>query len=498
MLEAQWILSAAEMAEIDRRAVEEIGIDAEILMEAAGHAIWREMTQLQIAAGPLVCVAGPGNNGGDALVVARLAHNAGIDDLAVIVFGATGSRMPRRRAVVERLGIVVVDWRSGAAAATALLAAAGTVVDGLFGNGLQRALDKSARALVDAINAAPAKVVAIDLPSGLREGAATDDRVVEADVTVVCGYHRRAVFQLAAAGSVGRLLQIDPGFPPQLIRATLQRQPLPAQLADPVTDAAVAAPVDVVAHKGVRGRVLVVGGSDDAPGAALLAAAGAQAQGAGYVTLATGARAREGALARQPGWLWCRGDADAVARADAVVVGPGWTDAQPRDLAVLLCAAADARTRLVVDAGALRCLAELQHDLPAIDPPPVLTPHPAELAALLAVRTDTVTHDSLDCVETAAHQYRATVCLKGSSTYVASPDRGVRVYVGRCPQLAVAGSGDVLAGCIATLLARGLEPTTAACTAVARHLIAGRSLAAVRGWFPAEAIAEEVARRYGT
>ena len=496
MLESQWILSSAEIAEIDRRAVEEIGIDAEVLMEAAGHAIWREMIRLGIAAGPLVCVAGPGNNGGDALVVARLAHNAGIDDLAVIAFGATGDRTLRRRAVVERLGIAVVDWRSDEAGATALLAASATVVDGLFGNGLTRPLDGAACALVDAINAASAKVVAIDLPSGLREGAVADDRVVAADVTVACGYHRRAALQLAAAGPVGQLLQIDPGFPPQLIRATLQRQPLPARLADPQVDAA-APPVDVVAHKGMRGRVLVVGGSDDAPGAALLAAAGAQAQGAGYLTLATGARARDGALAGRPGWLWCRADADAVARADAVVVGPGWTDARPRDLAALLRAAAGARTRLVIDAAALRYLAELQRDLPAIDPPPVLTPHPDELAALLAVKTDAVTRDSLGCVETAAHRYRATVCLKGSSTYVAAPNHGVRVYVGRCPQLAVAGSGDVLAGCIAALLARGLDPAIAARTAVARHLIAGRSLAVVRGWFPAEAIAEEVARRYG-
>ena len=243
---------------------------------------------------------------------------------------------------------------------------------------------------------------------------------------------------------------------------------------------------------------MVVGGSDDAPGAALLAAAGAQAQGAGYVTLATAERARLAAAARQPGWLWHERDPAALAAANAVVLGPGWTDAQPPELAAFVQAAAAAGAAIVIDASALRCLATLQSDWPMLDPMPVLTPHPAELAALLAVSTDTVTRDSLGCVQAAARQYHATVCLKGSLTYIASPNRGVQVYIGRCPQLAVAGSGDVLAGCIAALAARGVDPATAACTAVARHLVAGRSLAALRGWFPAQAIAEEVARRYGT
>ena len=197
MLEAQWILSAEQMAEIDRRASEQIGIDGELLMEAAGHAIWREIAALRTAGGPLVCVAGPGNNGGDALVVARLAHNAGIDDLAVIVFGGSGSRTLARRAVIERLGVRLVDWQADESAATALLAGAATVVDGLFGNGLTRTLTEPARVLVSAINASPATVVAIDLPSGLREVATADDAVVQADATVVCGYHPA---RCAAAG----------------------------------------------------------------------------------------------------------------------------------------------------------------------------------------------------------------------------------------------------------------------------------------------------------
>lgn len=498
MLEAQWILSADQMAEIDRRASEQIGIDGELLMEAAGHAIWREIAALPATGGPLVCVAGPGNNGGDALVVARLAHNAGVADLAVIVFGGSDARTLARRAVIERLGITMVDWQADQAVATALLAGAATVVDGLFGNGLTRALTESARALVHAINASTATVIAIDLPSGLREATAPDDAVVQAAATAVCGYHRRAALQLAAAGPVGRLLQIDPGFPPQLVREVVQRQAMSAQLADPVADATSLPPVAAVAHKGGRGRVLVVGGSDDAPGAALLAGAGAQAQGAGYVTLATGERARQAAFVRQPGWLWHERVAAAVPDAQAVVLGPGWTDVCPQELAAFVQAAAEADVALVVDASALRCLAQLQSDWPTFARPPVLTPHPAELAALLAVGTDTVMRDSLGCVQAAAEQYRATVCLKGSLTYVASPNRGLRVYIGRCPQLAVAGSGDVLAGCIAALAARGVDPATAARTAVARHLVAGRSLAALRGWFPAEAIADEVARRYGT
>lgn len=466
------------MGRADRLAIA-AGTPGIVLMERAGRAV-ADATAFRHPLGIRVFVAaGPGNNGGDGFVAARILKERGYR-VRVGLFGdpaaLTGDAALAARAwtgPTERLDPKTV---------AGFLGEAGVVIDALFGAGLSRPLEGAARALVEAIDQSGRPIVAVDLPSGLdgRTGAVRG-AAIKADTTVT--FFRRKPGHLLLPGRVhcGAVILADIGIPDRVlaeIRPTLWRNHPDlwrAQLPAPRIDG----------HKYSRGHAVVVSGPMLRTGAARLAAGAALRAGAGLVTVA----APPDALAVVAAHLTAvmieplPGPDDlsrllSDPRRNAVVLGPAaGIGAGTRALAAAALASAAA---VVLDADALtsfeggpEALFDRIRDRTA---PVVLTPHEGEFARLFpdlagrgpdpAPRTDRARE--------AAARSGAVVILKGADTVVAAPDGRAAINDNAPADLATAGSGDVLAGIAGGLLARGLPGFEAACAAVWLHGECGR------------------------
>lgn len=513
---AEWdrLVTSAMMAGIDRAAQEELGIPGVVLMENAGRAAWEAVREgLDGAPGhhsemAVVFCVGPGNNGGDALVMARWALLEGWRRITVVSSRRTlNSTAASQAAILARMGAPWLHWDEDDRACTAALEQARLIVDGLAGTGLSGPLREEPARLVDAINRSRAVVISIDVPSGSRDGYRSGEPLVRANCTVVTGYRKRSLYTGAVRDAAGEIRQVDPGFPPQLVQGLMDREatagrPLPRLVADaPITLSTLFSgdpppPIGPDSHKGSRGRVGVIAGGPGTVGAAILAGMGALKGGAGMVRVVLG---DDGGMrpALDPS-LMVVADSDSARLdvatwADVLVAGPGWTGAGAEDLCRILELADERKRPLVLDAHALRLLAEggsgstaaaalrKATHIPAV----VLTPHPGELAALADVGAGDIASDPWGALERVAGELPAYIVLKGSVTIVRDPNGETTVFDGRCPALGTAGSGDVLAGLIGAWCARPLSAGEAIRAAVALHLNAGRGLLARRGWFTA-------------
>jgi NAD(P)H-hydrate epimerase len=444
------VLSAAESAAWDARA-REAGIPSRVLMEAAGRAaagvIARECAEA-LDRGVLVA-CGPGNNGGDGWVVARALRACG-----VVVRGVD---LPRERSVdCEANRALALAQGVEAVAPDAPWPAAGVVVDALLGTGAagppRGELAELARRVADH----GGRVAAIDGPTGLDLTTGEAHGPVRAHLTVTFGGLRRG--HLLARDWAGRVVVVEMGFPPA--QADWPRL---------VTDAWAQAALPVFApamHKGERGRVLIVGGDVGMAGAAMHAARTAFACGAGLVKLALPAPSLQAAQANLPDALTVTTAlgaglepalAEAIAWADAIVLGPGMGRGDARS-AFARAVATAARAPLVVDADAL----QVPGIASAGTAPRVLTPHPGEFASQFPDQADLARRDRFAAPAAALPRCRAAaVLLKGVPTVIAA-EHGTRVVAAGNPALATGGTGDLLAGTIGAFLARGLGPLDAA------------------------------------
>jgi hydroxyethylthiazole kinase-like uncharacterized protein yjeF len=460
------LLTAAEMGKADRLAIAG-GVPGMTLMEAAGRAVADAAMSLA-PEGPVLVVAGPGNNGGDGLVAARRLAAAG-REVTVHLHGDP-ARL-RGDAATARF-----RWAGPCVAAALPLPPAALVIDALFGAGLDREVAGPAAALVAAMNAARAPVLAVDLPSGLH---ADTGRVlgaaVEAAATVT--FFRKKPGHLIYPGRAlcGRLILAEIGIPATLLaelgpRAFENGPALWRHALRPPT------PED---HKFRRGHALVVSGPMSRTGAARLAAGAALRAGAGLVTLASPASALAVNAAHLTAVMLARVDtADELAerladpRLTAVALGPGLgAGAGER---ALVQAALAAPPAAVLDADALSVWAGAPGDLFAFiaarTAPVILTPHDGEFARLFPDLTDAPKPAR---ARAAAARSGATVVIKGADTTIAAPDGRLAINSNASPWLATAGSGDVLAGIAAGLLAQGLPGFEAAAAAVWLHGAAG-------------------------
>ncbi len=336
------------------------------------------------------------------------------------------------------------------------------IVDALFGTGFHGAPRPEAAELIGRINAAPASVVSVDLPSGVDASTGEVAGVaVEADLTVT--FHARKVGHVVAPGRfhAGDVVVSDIG----LEQAATENK------------RATAALLDLVPRRGARdskyssGAVVVVGGEPGMTGAAGLAALAALRADAGYVTLAVPVESLPAieALAFEPVKIGWQDDdafdviAGAASRAGALALGPGLGRGEGRETLVRALLERIALPT-VVDADALFALRPVERTAPL-----VLTPHAGELARLLDTDSGWVGEHRLEAARTAAERYRAVVLLKGADTIVAAPGVGVIVCDLGPPSLATAGTGDVLTGVVASFLAKGLEPQLAAAAAAVAH-----------------------------
>jgi ADP-dependent NAD(P)H-hydrate dehydratase / NAD(P)H-hydrate epimerase len=484
------LVGAAEQRAIDRAAIEGLGIPGLALMERAGAAVAAAARALVGGAGRVVAVCGAGNNGGDGYVAARLLRAAGLDARAVGIApraALRGDALASREAA-ERAGVPVVD--GGPAAIEA--GAGDVLLDALLGTGLARAPEGAfaeAIARIAALRARGARVVAVDVPSGLSADSGRPfGPCVRADRTVTFAFQKRGLVLHPGPSFAGAVTVADIGIP----REAAEQVPVACELVDEDAARALVPPRDAEAHKGDAGRVLVVAGSPGKSGAAHLALTGALRGGAGLVTLAAREEVLPFALAGRPEAmsvpLPARGplsDADleplleAARGVDAVVVGPG-IPRGPETAALLRAFLERARVPAALDADALNALAarpeELLRGLPA---PAVLTPHPGEMARLCGTDIARVQADRIALAAEKARAWGCVVVLKGARTVVAAPGRPPAVIASGNPGMATGGTGDVLAGLVGALLASRLDPFDAARAAAFAHGLAG-DLAAAR------------------
>ncbi|MDH4384259.1 MAG: NAD(P)H-hydrate dehydratase [Caulobacter sp.] len=444
------ILTSSQMARADQQAIA-AGTSGLVLMERAGQAVV-EAIRSRYPACRVVVLCGPGNNGGDGYVVARLLKRRGWN---VWVEASGPSASPDARAMAA-------SWKG----ATFKLGAgphADLVVDALFGAGLQRPLDSAAAAA--ARWSAGRTVVSVDLPSGIDgdSGRILGDTAFRADVTVT--FHRRKIGHVLEPGRsvCGEVVVADIGLaetPGPLTENTMDlwasRMPWP----------------DAASHKHRRGRMAVIGGEALRTGAARLAARGGLRIGAGLVTVLSSPAAAPiyGPALEAVMLATFESDSELVhlaASTDAAVIGPaaGVTPQTRSNLLALTTTGA----ALVVDADALTVFADRPDDLFAtLDKDDVLTPHPGEFERLFPGLL-AASGNRIAAAGEAARRAGAVVILKGADTVIACPDGRVAVSLNGSPWLATAGSGDVLAGFVAGLIAQGMESFSAACAAVWIH-----------------------------
>lgn len=468
------LYGAAQVREIDRRAIAAAGGDAFTLMRAAGAAAFRRLGARWPEARSLLLFCGAGNNGGDAWVVAALAARGG---LAVHVRHADAeptSDAARRAIAMARdagvTGKVFVAHES--------LPAADLLVDGVLGIGLNRAPEGSAGAMIKAICAQRAPVMSLDVPSGLdADTGHAPGLCVHAQLTVCFVAAKRGLFTGVAPALTGEVVIETLGIDANL--ADDLSPPVHCLSTDDLR--AALPPRSPIAHKGDYGHVLAIGGDQGYAGAIRLCAEAALRSGAGLVSVATRASSVVSVLASRPELMVHAVEDDTalaplLERADVIAIGPGLGQGDwGRNL---LARALGADKPVILDADALNLLAQSPFDLRADS---VLTPHPGEAARLLGCTVAQIQQDRFAAAGRIAALFKAVVLLKGAGTVIAAPDGALSLCPIAEPALASGGMGDVLTGVIAALRAQGIGAYDAAGIGALVHARAARACAASHG-----------------
>ena len=505
------IVTSEQMRQIEQ-ACDRIGIPASLLMENAGRAVAEDVKRILggIDRQRIVVLSGPGNNGGDGLVAARYLHNWG----ARVTVCLCSQRAPddQNLKLVKEIGVNWIDVTQGLKGLDELLASANVVVDALLGTGKIRPLSGTLQQVLSEVSNARKshhglRIIALDLPSGLdADTGAANPACLYADNTITLGFAKPGLFDSPGAEKAGKVTVVDIGIP-----AYLAEQGGQGLITDEWAQSILPArPIE--ANKGSFGRVLVVAGSINYIGAAYLACSGAIRVGAGLVTLATAAslqpilasklteatylplpESRRGIIAPEATrpiyqemerynvlLLGCGlGQSQSVLRfIKSILLGRRVTPPSPvierkGVLASLLLGRKVTLPPLVLDADALNTLARIPNWWQQLTTDAILTPHPGEMAGLAGVSIDEVQSDRVGITTRLAVEWHKTIVLKGAYTVIATPDGQSRLSPFANPGMASAGTGDVLAGVIAGLLAQGLSLGDAAAGGVYLHGKAG-------------------------
>ena len=471
------VVTPAEMAQIDRVCIEREGIPGLELMERAGECVARAAADMLGATGGrrLAVFCGGGNNGGDGFVAARLLSGWGYR-VEVFLLAAESGLNGDARVNFERLGgtgVMVTGGEGPEGGEVPFIEAArdptsfDLAVDALFGTGFKGRAEGPAAGAIQAINAAGCPVLAVDIPSGVRgDTGAVEGPAVRANRTVTFAALKVGLVQYPGADYAGEVEVADIGIPPRLIESIPESRTF---LVDEESARRALPPRKKDAHKGECGRVLVVGGSPGMTGAPALCSRAALRSGAGLVTLAvpeglhdifqvkmTEVMTRP--LPQTAGRAFSTEAANEVIEMaqgfDAVALGPGMsTLPETSEFARMLVSQLD--IPLVIDADGLNSLVGHTDLLRSREAPAVLTPHPGEMARLLGTNAPAVQADRISCARESSSRWGCVVVLKGAGTVVAEPAGTVMINSTGNPGMATAGMGDVLTGCVASLIAQG-------------------------------------------
>jgi ADP-dependent NAD(P)H-hydrate dehydratase / NAD(P)H-hydrate epimerase len=487
---------AETMRGVDRWAIDERGIDGLELMERAGAAVAAAVERIA-PDGPVGVLCGKGNNGGDGLVVARLLRHGG-REVRVICVADPGEYRGDAATNHERLpgeGAVRLDgtpWGGGSSPAGRLEGPAdgrAILVDALLGTGARGAPSGGTAVAIDAMNASGAPVVSVDVPSGVDAASGTVAAgAVRAVATVTFHAAKPGLWIRPGKEHAGIVEVADIGIPrgaPMAAAVGLIEQAVLALLARRGPSST----------KFASGHVLVAGGSRGLSGAPTMASRAAMRAGAGYVTallpeglqaIVAGSGTPElmtAGLSETDGSLDEQAVPAALAageRGGALALGPGLGRSEGA-AAFARRLARESELAMVLDADGLNAHAGRLGELAARHAPTVLTPHAGELGRLLERDSREIDEQRLAAVREAASASGAVVVLKGDDTLIAEPTGRVAVSRGASPALATAGTGDVLTGVIAALLAARLDPFTAAAAGVWMHARAGQLAARAAG-----------------
>ena len=490
------ILTAESMREVDRIAIDEFGIPSLVLMENAAIGVVEAIADVYPDASSVAIFCGPGNNGGDGLALGRQLAVRGYHVELNLV---TGGRETRGDALVQlnicrNQGLPICEIGPDDSLRSCLETAAGLdlVVDALFGVGLRRPLEGQFAELVEALNCLLPAKVAVDLPSGLNGSRwEIPGPHVEAELTVTFGAPKVAHIFAPAAESVGEVVVADLGIPPEL----LERAEGDLHLLVDEELASELVPRPLASHKGDYGHVLLVAGSVGKAGAAILAARAAVRSGAGLVTVATPrelvqtvdrgslesmtyplSQTESGGLAEDA----AQQVKEVATGMRALGVGPG-LGRDPSTVKAVRELVLECELPVVLDADGLNAFASSCRLLRQRRADTVLTPHPGELARLLESTASEVQSDRVQAARHGATESGAIVVLKGYQTLVASPDGSVHVNPTGNPGMATGGTGDVLTGVLASLIAQEYETLAAARLGVFLHGLAGDLAASETG-----------------
>lgn len=464
------LYSTAQVRALDAYAIETLGIAGYTLMQRAGEAALRGLRTRWPVAQRLVLVCGPGNNGGDGYVLARLARAAGLTATVLAASPPDRLKGDARQACQDWLacGGEVRPYEPG------LLADQEIIVDGLLGTGLRGEVREQMLRVIRDVNTAGRPVLALDVPSGLDSDTGMPlGEAVRADCTVTFVGLKTGLFIGDGPQFAGTVLFDDLGLGASLASPPAARIERIAE-----TEIERALPRRArSAHKGDFGRVLIVGGGVGMPGAARLAGEACLRVGAGLVTVAVAPENMPAVCAGRPeliclSWTEPGELREAIERAELIAIGPGLGRTDWAHGALL--AALGAGKPLVVDADALNLIAESGARARAEW---ILTPHPGEAGRLLGISTAEVQQDRLGALERLAVRYGGIVVLKGAGTLVGGPQRTPALCERGNPGMASPGMGDVLTGVIAGILAQCRDPWLAARAGVLAHALAGDAAA---------------------
>ncbi len=484
------------MGRIEKQTYGFYGIPEMLLMEQAGILGWERIISLYgkelVPGGKILFVAGSGNNGGDAMVMARRARQQGFSPEVLLATESQNELSTLHKTICDTLDIPLIQWAPGTFIPDSYL----MVVDGLVGSGLSGALRTPLDELVDELNGLRGVKIAIDMPSGI----ATDGSWFIADTTLAMGFLKEELFLPNSRGGCGALEVISLDFPESLV-TEYWNDGTEVLGIDDIGVAPYQLPeVDKTAYKSIRGHVAVFGGSPGLLGAPRLAVRSITRSHAGRVTLFVDDELFPLVQREQKAEIirtvedYLSYSLEQRKSLDAVILGPGW--GRNHDRVPLLSRVIQSQSCGIIDADGIPALKEAfyQGELTVEDTQGkwIITPHMGEFVEFSGIPKGDLFVDPRPHLRAMAEEFGVIIVLKSHVTWIATPQGKLRVIDGMNPALGTSGSGDVLAGVIGAILSQGVQPDVAAALGVMMHQSAGHALFDRVGWFDAYDLSQEV------
>ncbi len=488
------VVTSTEMAEIDSLTINKYGIPSLVLMERAALGVVKHVLKLNPK--KTIVLAGPGNNGGDGVAVARILKSA-VDveeriDVKVFQLFPEDKLSEDCKAqlkIAKNFGVEVIEGFPSESD----IAQADLVVDAIFGTGLKRELEGRIAELINTVNSLSKTVIAVDIPSGISSDTGEIlGTALRATVTVTFGLPKRGQFLFPGRDFIGRLFVEDIGFPHEL----LDSAKIKVKLIDEKLARSLIPSRPIYSHKGTYGHILVVAGSVGKTGAAMMTAKSSLRAGSGLVTMAVPAclkvvfqaKVLEEMLLPLP----CNTQTlskQAIPeikeflneKADVVAFGPGVGVNEDTE-EILKFLLNESPCPVVIDADGITLLSKNPEILKNAKPKTVITPHPGEMSRIIKISVKEIEKRRIEIAQSVAKEFNTVVVLKGVPTVVASSDGKAFLNTTGNPGMATGGSGDVLTGIIASFIGQGLDVFHASVLGVYVHGLSGDIASCEKGY----------------